>query len=223
MARRLEISHRRVRTIDLFCGAGGSSWGARLAGAEIVAGFDRSPVAGLAYKANFPEASFYEGLLEQHRISGLRRQLGKIDLLLASPECTNHSPAKGNSPRCEASKDTAFQVVRFADVFKPRWVVIENVINMRNWTRYQEFLEAMGSLGYYMHEAVLDSSHFGVPQKRRRLFLTFDRQLPPSQSRRPSQYRTRLQRYLEKRGLQVLIIAHCEPSDIYGREGGSGN
>ena len=45
-----------TRTLDIFCGAGGSSVGAKAAGAEIVAGIDRCPVATGTYKANFPDA-----------------------------------------------------------------------------------------------------------------------------------------------------------------------
>src|SRR4030042_804198 len=90
-----------IRAIDLFCGAGGSSWGAKCAGVEIVAGFDMWETAGAVYKDNFPDTRFYGGKLEDIRIEDLVSELGKIDLILASPECTNHSVAKGNRPRCE--------------------------------------------------------------------------------------------------------------------------
>jgi DNA (cytosine-5)-methyltransferase 1 len=170
----------KIRALDLFCGAGGSSWGAREAGVEIVAAFDLWPLAGEAHDANFPEVEFISGRLEEHDIEALVKRLGKIDLILASPECTNHSPAKGNKPRCEQSKDTAFQVVRFAKAFKPRWIVIENVVNMRKWTRYAEFKSALEKLGYKLEEQILNSAHFGVAQSRRRLFLTADlKQKPP--------------------------------------------
>ena len=164
----------------MFCGAGGSSWGAREAGVEIVAAFDLWPLAGEAHDDNFPEAEFISGRLEEHDVDALAKKYGKIDLILASPECTNHSPAKGNKPRCEQSKDTAFQVVRFAKAFKPRWIVIENVVNMRKWTRYAEFKTALEKLGYKLQEQILNSAHFGVAQSRRRLFLTADlKQQPP--------------------------------------------
>jgi len=170
----------KIRALDLFCGAGGSSWGAREAGVEIVAAFDLWPLAGEAHDDNFPEAEFISGRLETLNVSKLKKKYGKIDLILASPECTNHSPAKGNKPRCELSKDTAFQVVRFAKAFKPRWIVIENVVNMRKWTRYAEFKTALETLGYKLQEQVLNSAHFGVAQSRRRLFLTADlKQQPP--------------------------------------------
>jgi len=176
-----------IRAIDLFCGAGGSSWGARQAGAEIVAGFDMWELAGKTYKDNFPKARFYPGRLEDLDVQAVARDLGQIDLLLASPECTNHSPARGNRPRCEASKATAFQVIRFARVFQPRWIVIENVVSMRNWKRYEEFLDKLRNspdLKYNVSVHTLVASDYGVPQARRRLFILCDREQEPSAPRR---------------------------------------
>jgi DNA (cytosine-5)-methyltransferase 1 len=170
----------KIRALDLFCGAGGSSWGARQAGIEIVAAFDLWPLAGEVHDANFPETEFIPGRLEDHNVDALKKRLGPIDIILASPECTNHSPAKGNKPRCERSKETAFQVVRFTAAFSPRWIVIENVINMRKWFRYSEFKSALENLGYNLHEQVLNSAHFGVPQSRRRLFILADRKHIPT-------------------------------------------
>lgn len=169
----------RVRTIDLFCGAGGSSWGARLGGAKIVAGFDRWELAGEVYAQNFSEARFIHGNLDEHEPKKLARTLGKIDLIMASPECTNHSPAKGNQPRCEASRETAFQVTRYAETFQPRWLIIENVVNMRRWARYDEFIATLKELGYHVNPQVLKADHFGVPTSRRRLFLLCDRNQKP--------------------------------------------
>ena len=101
--------------------------------------------------------------------------MGTIDLILASPECTNHSPARGNSIKSEEaehSRMTAFHVVRFARVLKPRWIVVENVISMKKWMRYPEFLRKLKGLGYHIREQVLDAADFGVPQSRKRLFIT---------------------------------------------------
>ncbi|MCP4146189.1 MAG: DNA cytosine methyltransferase, partial [bacterium] len=119
------------------------------------------------------------GKLEDVEPQKLAGELREIDLILASPECTNHSPAKGNKPRCEISKDTAFQVVKFAKVFKPRWLVIENVINMRRWHRYPEFIGQIEALGYKTEPQVLNSADFGVPQSRKRLFILCDLQKQP--------------------------------------------
>lgn len=174
-----------IRAIDLFCGAGGSSWGAKQAGAEIVAAFDMWALAGKNHHENFPEAKFYEGKLETINPDKLAEELGKIDLILASPECTNHSPAKGKAERCEISKNTAFEVLRFAKALKPRWIVIENVINMMKWGRYKEFYDALEAEGYKITPQKLNAADFGVPQSRRRLFLLCDRQRTPSPVTKP--------------------------------------
>ncbi|NPC49883.1 DNA cytosine methyltransferase [Corallococcus sp. AB032C] len=168
-----------LRTIDLFCGAGGSSWGAQAAGCEIVAGFDMNEGARSAYSSNFPHAKLFGDRLENLDPASLQSQLGAIDLLLASPECTNHSPAKGKAPRSETSRDTAFQVVRFAETFTPRWIVIENVVNMLNWHRYSEFKSRLVELGYNTKEYKINAADFGVAQTRKRLFVICDRANSP--------------------------------------------
>ena len=180
------VGRRHLRAIDLFCGAGGSSWGARAAGVDVVAGFDRWGLAGKVYQDNFPSTKFFSGSLEDIDPARLESRLGQVDLLLASPECTNHSPAKGSSPRCEKSKGTAFQVVRFAAAFEPRWIVVENVVNMRNWSRYPEFVEKLQCLGYEVREHIFNAADFAVPQSRRRLFLLCDRDLEPASIPPPS-------------------------------------
>ncbi len=168
------------RAIDLFCGAGGSSWGAREAGAQIVAGFDKWSLAGQVFRDNFPEARFYQGRLERMDPQEIAREIGRVDLILASPECTNHSLARGKKRRSWQSRHTAFQVARFASVLQPRWIVIENVLNMRQWMHYDRFLNDLKQLGYHISEQRLNASDFGVPQSRTRLFLVCDRTgMPP--------------------------------------------
>lgn len=164
-----------TRTLDIFCGGGGSSYGARLAGAEIVCGIDLWGVATTTYKDNFPEARVLTRSLEGLGLRALHRSIGDIDLLLASPECTNHTCAKGAAPRSEQSRATAMQALRFAKEFRPRWLILENVVHMRPWSGYAHLKEALRSLKYNLAEYVLDASDFGVPQNRRRLFLVCDR------------------------------------------------
>ncbi len=184
LLRYLILEHvRRLTAIDLFCGAGGSSWGARLGGAEVVAGFDASESAGYAFVENFPHAKFFLGPLELVDPNAVRRAVGPVDLLLASPECTNHSLAKGANRKSEKSRETALQVLRFADSLAPRWIVVENVGGMRSWTRYRGLLESLQELGYNLSEQLLNAADFGVPQRRRRLFLICDKEREPAKVR----------------------------------------
>lgn len=168
-----------VRALDMFCGAGGSSVGAAAAGVEIVSGIDVCPIATETYEANFPCAEVIQNRLECIDLADLKRRVGRVDLLLASPECRNHTCARGAAPRDEASRETALLTIEYARVFEPRWLVLENVIHMRPWSRYDELKDGLRQLGYKLEERVLNSSDFGVPQSRRRLFLLGDREQEP--------------------------------------------
>jgi DNA (cytosine-5)-methyltransferase 1 len=151
-----------------------------MAGIEIVAAVDLWDLAQTTYSDNFPDARFYRGRCETLTPAAIKRQTGPIDILLASPECTSHTCAKGASPRSEKSRSTAFQVVRYAEVFKPRWIVVENVVHMRSWKRFESWLKAIERLGYYTRVQVLNAADFGVPQTRKRLFVTADSQAVPA-------------------------------------------
>ena len=168
-----------VRTLDLFCGGGGSSWGARAAGAEIVAGIDAWEIATRTFADNFPGAeAVTRRISERSRLDALER-LGPFDLILASPECTNHSCARGARERDEVSRRTALHVLRYVRYFQPRWVVLENVVHMRSWHGYNQLITTLrNELGYHVDCQPLDAADFGVPQTRRRLFVICDRDRP---------------------------------------------
>ena len=164
-----------IRGLDIFCGVGGSSAGARGAGVEVVSGIDMCSLATETFSANFSGSQVITSRLENIDLVTLKKQIGRIDILLASPECTNHTCAKGSAPRDESSQATAMLVLDYLRVLRPRWLVVENVIQMRTWSRYGELKHALEKLGYDLGEQVLDASDFGIAQTRRRLFLMGDR------------------------------------------------
>jgi DNA (cytosine-5)-methyltransferase 1 len=165
------MRNKNLKTIDLFCGAGGSSYGAQKAGAQIMAGFDLWGTAIKAYNHNFPNAKTYRSDIRDLNPKDIKKELGKIDLMLASPECTNHSLAKGAKERCEKSKRTAFEVTRFARELRPKYIIIENVVEMKSWSEQPNLLKELWELDYFVKEQELNSADFGVPQSRKRLFL----------------------------------------------------
>ncbi len=181
-----------IRGCDIFCGAGGSSAGAKAAGIEMVAAIDMCETATATFAANFPDAHVVTSRLEDVAIDAFKAAVGPIDVLLASPECRNHTCAKGAAPRDESSRATAMQVVDYARALRPRWLVLENVIYMRPWSRYEELKTRIRALGYHLIEHVLDSADFGVAQRRRRLFLVGDkaRQADRIISKRPGRRKT---------------------------------
>jgi len=85
-----------LKALDIFCGGGGSSYGARMAGGKIAAAVDMWEIATETFSCNFPDAHVITKRLERLRPEAIRERAGSIDLLLASPECTNHTCAKGS-------------------------------------------------------------------------------------------------------------------------------
>jgi DNA (cytosine-5)-methyltransferase 1 len=182
---------RAIRALDLFAGVGGSSSGAQSAGVKIVAAVDYWSLAHETYAANFPDVVFLRKRCEDVRLGKLKTSIGEVDLLIASPECTSHTCAKGSALRSEESRRTAFQVIRFARAFKPRWIVVENVVHMRSWKSYQPWLDELEQLGYNVRQQVINAADHGVPQARRRLFVMCDRvRVPPEVNGRRGRRKT---------------------------------
>jgi len=174
---------------DLFCGAGGSSQGASLAHNDIniKLALNHWQRAIDTHQANFPNA-----LHEQTDISACEpRRYPKTDILLASPECTNHSLAKGKKrvketlelfdkgildPSAERSRATMWDVVRFAEVHQYKAIVVENVVDARRWVLFDSWLSAMQALGYQHQCVYLNSMHaHPTPQSRDRMYVVFVR------------------------------------------------
>lgn len=156
--------------VDLFSGGGLGARGAAMAGMTPILAVDMWDRACETYKTNFPTAIVLNQKVDDiNPLEHVRRE--DIDLLLASPECTNHSVAKGAAPRSEESKETALHTVDWIATLMPTWFVIENVKEMKDWHRYDELLDLLRLLGYQLREQVINAAEFGAPQSRVRLFL----------------------------------------------------
>lgn len=169
------------RGIDLFSGGGGSSFGARMAGVTMVGAVDAWDVAARTYEDNFPTA---KGNVVCRRLDDatgpeIFENIGNINLLIASPECTHHSVARGARPRCDESRRSGWYVMRFIEELEPRWIVLENVSPMRTWPGYEELIATLRAR-YSLDIGLLNAADFGVPQNRRRLFIVGDSQQKPS-------------------------------------------
>lgn len=180
--------------VDLFCGGGFGARGAAAAGGKPLLSVDLWDIATSTYKKNFQSTDVRTDRVENVSPSSV---LGRrVDLLLTSPECTNHTHARGSKPRDDASRDTAFSSLEWVDAVKPRWIVMENVPNMKGWARYAELKHSLEGLGYGICEQVLCSSTFGVPQRRRRLFVTAERGDTPALVTLPRR---------KRRGAEVIL------------------
>lgn len=171
-----------VTVTDLFCGAGGSSTGAAAAGAEIVMAANHWSTAIEVHQANHPDA--------RHDCADISqadpRRYPRTEVLLASPECTNHSQARGVSrrqqdpslwdapdPAAERSRATMWDVCRFAEQMRYDAIVVENVVEATKWVGWRAWSQMMEDLGYERRILSHNSMHHGVPQSRDRIYVVF--------------------------------------------------
>lgn len=188
---------------DLFCGAGGSSLGAEaVPGVRLVMAANHWETAIEVHQANFPDAGHDCADISQAD----PRRYPVTDVLLASPECTNHSQARGVSrqrqdptlwdapdPSAERSRATMWDVVRFAEQNRYAAVVVENVVEATKWVGWRGWHVAMEDLGYEHVVLSHNSMHHGVAQSRDRIYVVFWR------GRRPN--------------LDLEMFAHCARCD----------
>ena len=182
---------------DLFCGAGGSSTGATMVpGITVKLAANHWDRAIETHNANHPDTDHLQADISQTD----PRYIPYTDILWASPECTNHSRAKGqkkiyqadlfgdNLPDAAAdrSRATMWDVVRFTEAHRYKIIIVENVVEVVDWAPdgspkgilFQAWLGTMLAMGYKHRIVSMNSMHaqgFGLPapQSRDRVYIMF--------------------------------------------------
>jgi DNA (cytosine-5)-methyltransferase 1 len=98
----------------------------------------------------------------------------KIDLLVGGTPCQAFSVAGLRQGLADPRGNLALVFLGLLDKYRPRWVVWENVpgvLSSSGGRDFGAFLGALAELGYGFSYRVLDAQHFGVPQRRRRVFV----------------------------------------------------
>jgi len=101
-------------------------------------------------------------------------EYGPVDLLVGGTPCQSFSIAGLRGGLDDERGNLALEYLRLADRARPRWLVWENVPGVLSSGGGRDFgaiLGGMGELGYGFAYRVLDAQHFGVPQRRRRVFV----------------------------------------------------
>lgn len=171
--------------VDLFAGAGGFSLAAVRAGFHIAFAIENDKFAVKTYEENMPKYcsgqkvkvlkdSISEYSPEQ--IAAEHLAGAECDLLLGGPPCQGFSThrilgAGIDDPR----NQLVLAYFGFVKALRPRVFLMENVPGIL-WERHRKYLDKLYSegnkAGYHMFEpVVLDARDFGVPQRRKRVFV----------------------------------------------------
>lgn len=186
-----EAKHRRrVVAVDLFCGAGGTSKGLaraceRLRAKVDLVAINHWPRAIATHTKNHPWARHVCASAETLDPREVVPR-GKLDILVASPECVHFSTARGGRPVEDQKRASAWQLLRWLELLQVESLLVENVPEFKTWgpvgrrgrplkkmkgKTYQAWLAAIQSLGYNVEARVLNAADHGDATSRRRLFV----------------------------------------------------
>jgi DNA (cytosine-5)-methyltransferase 1 len=169
---------------SLFAGIGGFDLGFENAGFTTAWQVELNPVNRAVLADRFPHAQRFEDV----RQCGAHNLI-PVDVLTGGFPCQDISLAGARSTnkdkrglRGERS-GLFWEVIRILKEIQPRWVVLENVVNLLAVNDSEDFetvIRALADCGYVGLWRVLNAQYFGVPQQRRRLFLVAGRgRMPP--------------------------------------------
>jgi DNA (cytosine-5)-methyltransferase 1 len=179
-----------VDSVDLFCGAGGSSSGLFAACEELKLKLNLLAINhwNLAIETHIKNHPYARHLCETLDSVDPKKEVPsrKLRILVASPECTNHTDAKGGAACNDQSRATAWHVCRWCDALNIEDILIENVHQFERWgpldangkpiksrrgETFKAFLNALISLSYRLEYRRINCADYGDPTTRERLFI----------------------------------------------------
>lgn len=184
-----KIKQKTIHAVDLFCGAGGTSTGLVNAvndlGFEIkLTAINHWDVAIATHSKNHEDvAHFCQSIDSIDPINVVPG--GRLQLLVASPECTHHSNARGGKPRSDQKRADAWLLMRWIEKLYVENILIENVKEFASWgpltaegkpdkrhkgKYFNQFIDAL-KINYNVEYRVLNCADYGDPTTRERLFI----------------------------------------------------
>jgi DNA (cytosine-5)-methyltransferase 1 len=180
---RSTTTHRPV-AVDLFAGAGGFSLGMEQAGFDVLVAVEYDPIHACTHAFNFPLTEVIcadiatvtsDMILDAAKRSWSKHSSwnGKIDLVFGGSPCQGFS-MMGKRNLEDERNSLIFHFYRLVVELRPRYFVMENVPGMVAG-EHKQLLEQLEhkffSAGYGVRSRILNAADFGVPQRRRRLFV----------------------------------------------------
>ena len=159
-----------ANVLEICAGCGGLSAGLTQAGWHVATAVEVNRWAAATYRQNFPHTHVLQSDVRQ---VSFKRFRGHVDLVAGGPPCQPYS-CTGKRRGCNDHRDLIPQFIRAIAEVRPRAFLMENVpglLSVKHRLYLGELREQLAMLGYHIYTAVLDASHYGVPQRRKRFFL----------------------------------------------------
>tara|TARA_Y100001934_G_scaffold221956_1_gene264758 strand:- start:967 stop:2142 length:1176 start_codon:yes stop_codon:yes gene_type:complete len=168
------IKKNKLNVLDLFCGAGGFSYGFRHAGYRILAGIDNEENMLKTFASNFHDSIAIKKDLSEDNLEGLESIMSStVDVIIGGPPCQGLSVA-GKRLKDDPRNILYRAYLYFIKHFRPKAIVIENVptiLGLYKGEIGKQIIEDLEQLNYGMKVFKVTASDYGVPQNRKRVFF----------------------------------------------------
>lgn len=165
-------ANRFLTSVELFAGAGGLALGAERAGLFNIACVETDKDCVKTLSANRPSWNVINRSVDAFDMAYLA---GKVDLLTGGPPCQSFSVAGNSGGLTDIRGTLIFSFAKAVATIRPRFFVMENVprlLTIEGGGIFKALRDLFVEIGYTVHgAAVLDASDYGVPQRRKRLFV----------------------------------------------------
>ena len=166
----------KIEAVDLFCGAGGLSYGLMKAGITVSAGIDFEESCKYPFEQNIDNAKFIHYDISKIPESLIIQQYnsGTIKLLAGCAPCQPFSSLSFSLTKDRKKSDKwplLNHFSRLVSEVKPDLVTMENVPQLSKEDIFKEFLDTLESEGYHVFYTIVNAEKYGLPQRRRRLVL----------------------------------------------------
>lgn len=167
----------KIEAIDLFCGAGGLTYGLERVGIDVKVGIDVDPACAYPYNRN-NKARFLEKDVSEVSGSDLKKYFtsGSIKLLAGCAPCQPFSSLRHGEDTSNNKKwSLLVHFARLVRELKPELVTMENVPGVSKFLPYNQFVHSLHKLGYRFESAVVNCADYGLAQERKRFVLMASR------------------------------------------------
>jgi DNA (cytosine-5)-methyltransferase 1 len=165
----------KLISIDLFAGCGGLTEGMHKAGFDTKVAVELVEPAAKAYKLNHTDTKIIEKDIRKITKKEVSDALdGKRPHLLAGcPPCQGFSSIRRlNRGSVEDHRnDLVLEYLRFVKEHMPYTIMMENVPALLKYDLFQQVVNELRSIGYFIDVEVVNVKNYGVPQSRRRLVM----------------------------------------------------
>ena len=161
----------RLRSLSLFSGIGGFDLGFQRAGIDAVSACEIDENSQSVLKRHFKNSELFDDV---RKVGRKTHEKGSIDLICGGFPCQDLSVAGKRAGLTGERSGLWFEFARVIDEIEPQWVVIENVPGLLSSNKGRDFaviIQWLAQRGYGVVWRVLDAQYFGVPQRRRRVFI----------------------------------------------------